>query len=126
MKKKIIIVDDHLIIREGLKAIFKRSDYFEMVADFDNEEELLAYLNQETADVILMDIHLHNVSGIEIAKKTKLQFPGIKIIMHTMTNEPYVISQSKLNGADGFVLKSAGQAALENAIHNVYRYGANY
>jgi DNA-binding NarL/FixJ family response regulator len=126
MKKKIIIVDDHLLIREGLKAIFKRSDNFEMVADFDNEAALMNYLNHQTADVILMDINLQNASGIEIAKKTKSQFPAIKIIMHTMANEPYIIHQSKLNGADGFVLKSAGQVALENAIHNVYRHGTNY
>jgi DNA-binding NarL/FixJ family response regulator len=120
MKKKIIIIDDHQIICDGLKAIFKKSDQYEVIADFDNELALFAFLGEEQADIILMDIDLPTGNGIDITRKAKMQYPAIKIIMHTMSNEPYTILLAKQSGADGYVLKYEGQKALELAMEQNY------
>lgn len=126
MKKKLIIVDDHRIIRDGLIAIFKRNRHFEVVADFDNETDLLRFMQTELPDIVLMDIHLVAANGIEIAQLVKQMYPGVKIIMHTMSDDNFNIEKSKQIGIEGYVLKSAGQKELERAIEIVSSGGTYY
>jgi DNA-binding NarL/FixJ family response regulator len=126
MKKKLIIIDDHRIIRDGLKAIFKKNKNFEVVADFDNEGELLGYLNANEVDLILMDIHLNTGNGIDISRRVKVDFPHIRILMHTMSDDPYNIQEAKSIGCEGYVLKSSGQKDLEKAMEMVSNGGIFY
>jgi DNA-binding NarL/FixJ family response regulator len=119
MKKKLIIIDDHRIIRDGLRAIFKKNKQFEVVADFDNEEELFDFLLNSPVDIILMDIHLNSANGIELTRLVKKSYPGILVIMHTMSDDPYNIQEAKNIGAEGYVLKSSGQKDLERALETV-------
>ena len=126
MKTKLIIIDDHQIMRDGLKAIFKINDNYEVVADFDNEEELFEYLKSNSVDIILMDIHLDSTDGIELTKRSKKEFPLVKVIMHTMSEDSYNIELAKKIGAEGYVLKSAGQKELEEALEIVSAGGKYY
>lgn len=125
-KKKLIIIDDHRIIRDGLKAIFKRNKNFEVIADFDNEEQLLSFLRSNEVDLILMDIHLNTGNGIDISRNIKIEFPKIRILMHTMSDDPYNINEAKKIGCEGYVLKSSGQRELENALDVVGNGGIFY
>jgi two-component system response regulator DegU len=125
-KKKLIIIDDHRIIRDGLKAIFKRNKNFEVMADFDNEGQLLSFLRTNEADLILMDIHLNTGNGIDISRNVKNEFPQIKILMHTMSDDPYNIQEAKKIGCEGYILKSSGQKELENALDVVSNGGIYY
>jgi len=125
-KRKLIIIDDHRIIRDGLKAIFKRNKNFEVVADFDNEEQLLNFLRINDAELILMDIHLNTGNGIEISRNVKTEFPHVRILMHTMSDDPYNINEAKKIGCEGYVLKSSGQKELENALDVVSNGGIFY
>src|ERR1700741_5470840 len=81
MKKKLIIIDDHRIIRDGLKAIFKKNKNFLVVADFDNEEDLFNFLASGPCDLILMDIHLNSANGIDLTRRVKKEYPKVKVIM---------------------------------------------
>jgi DNA-binding NarL/FixJ family response regulator len=126
MKKKLIIIDDHRIIRDGLKAIFKKNRNFEVIADFDNEGELLNFLTTNEADLILMDIHLNTGNGIEISRNVKSDYPSIRILMHTMSDDPYNIEEAKKIGCEGYVLKSSGQKDLEKALEIVSNGGIFY
>jgi two-component system response regulator DegU len=126
MKSKLIIIDDHRIIRDGLKAIFKKNKQFEVVADFDNETELFQYLESNPVEIILMDIHLPSANGIELTRRVKSEYPAIKVIMHTMSDDPYNISQAQKMGAEGYVLKSSGQKDLEKALECVSAGGIFY
>lgn len=126
MKKRLVIVDDHKIIRDGLIAIFKRNRHFEIVADFDNEEDLLNFLKGNLPDIILMDIHLTAANGIEIAKTVKQKYSDVKIIMHTMSDDNYNIEKAQMAGVEGYVLKSSGQKILESAIEIVANGGRYY
>lgn len=126
MKKKLIIIDDHQIMREGLKAIFGKNERYEIVADFDNEEELFEYLKSNPVDIILMDLHLGSTDGIELTRRSKKEFPLVKVIMHTMSDDPYNIEVAKNIGAEGYVLKSGGQKKLEEALEIVSAGGKYY
>lgn len=119
MKKKIIVIDDHKIIRDGLNAIFKKNEQFEVIADFDNEADLFSFLKGHSPDLILMDLHLNSANGLELTKRSKLEYPNIKIIMHTMSDSSFNIQLAKELGADGYVLKSGGQEKLEEALTKV-------
>ena len=119
MKRKLLIIDDHRIIRDGLKAIFKKNKNYEIVADFDNEEELFAFLSSSQVDIILMDIHLNDTNGIELTRRAKKEYPQIKVVMHTMSDDTHNIDEAKKIGAEGYVLKSAGQKELEEALNKV-------
>lgn len=126
MKGKIVIVDDHKIIRDGLLAIFKRNRSFEVIFDTDNEGDLLHFLEHNRPDIILMDIHLHSSNGIDITARVKKLYPDIKIIMHTMSDDEYNIQKVREIGAEGYVLKSSGQKELEDAIEKVAQGGYYY
>jgi DNA-binding NarL/FixJ family response regulator len=119
MKMKIVIIDDHQIIREGLNALFRNNKFFEVVADFDNEEELFYYLNTHEPDLILMDLHLRSANGLELTKRSKIEYPQIKVVMHTMSNNKKHMEEAQRIGADGYVLKSGGQKELESALLKV-------
>jgi DNA-binding NarL/FixJ family response regulator len=119
MKMKIVIIDDHQIIREGLNALFKNNEFFEVVADFDNEEELFFYLNSHETHLILMDLHLRSANGLELTKRAKMEYPQIKVVMHTMSNNMNHLEEARRIGADGYVLKSGGQKELEAALVKV-------
>lgn len=126
MKKKLVVIDDHRIIRDGLKAIFRKNENYEVVADFDNEDELFGFLKHNQVDIILMDIHLNSVNGIELTRRSKKDYPRIKIIMHTMSDNPYTIEEARRIGAEGYVLKSSGQKELEEALAIVSTGGTYY
>lgn len=126
MKKKLIIIDDHRIIRDGLKAIFKRNKNFQVTGDFDNEEDLFRSLSNETCDLILMDIHLNSANGIELTRRVKNEYPLVKVIMHTMSDDPININEAKNIGAEGYILKSSGQKDLEKALDIVSNGGIFY
>lgn len=119
MRIKIIVIDDHKIIRDGLNAIFKRSKHFEVVADFDNEDDLFKFLKSNSTDLILMDLHLNSANGLELTKRSKLEYPNIKVIMHTMSDSSFNVQKAMEIGAEGYVLKSGGQEKLEDALNKV-------
>lgn len=126
MKKKLLIIDDHRIIRDGLKAIFKKNKNFLVVADFDNEEDLFNFLKSDECDIILMDIHLPSANGIELTRRVKHEYPNVKVIMHTMSDDSFNINESKQIGAEGYILKSSGQKDLEKALEIVSNGGIFY
>jgi DNA-binding NarL/FixJ family response regulator len=126
MKNTLLIIDDHRIIRDGLKAIFKKNRNFQVVADFDNEEDLFNFLSIDQCDIILMDIHLNSSNGIELTRRVKKEYPGIKVIMHTMSDDPINIKEARAIGAEGYILKSSGQKDLEKALEIVSDGGIFY
>ncbi len=119
MRKKIIVIDDHKIIRDGLNAIFKRNKDFEVIADFDNEDDLFDFLKGNSTDLILMDLHLNSANGLDLTRRSKQEYPEIKVIMHTMSDNTYNIEEARVIGAEGYVLKSGGQEKLEEALRRV-------
>ena len=125
MKKRIIIVDDHKIIRDGLNATFKNNHVLEVVADFDNEDDLFNFLKTSSTDLILMDLHLNSANGLELTKRSKMEYPDVKVVMHTISDSEDNVEEAKKIGAEGYVLKSGGQKKLEEALYMVLS-GQNY
>lgn len=126
MKKiELLIVDDHELFRDGLKAIL--SDDEEMIVKYEasNAHEGLAVISNCTPDVVLMDISMPEINGIECTRMMLSKNPELKILALTMHDEGKVIKEIIDAEAMGYVIKDAGKAVLKKAIHSVFK-GQNY
>lgn len=122
---KLVIVDDHKIIRDGLKAIIKPEKDINVVGDLESGEDLMAFLESNPVDVILLDMHLPRKDGIEITKDVKALYPKAKILIHTMSELIEEIEVVVKLGVNGYILKTAGSEELISAIKLV-AHGSSY
>jgi len=119
---KIIIADDHPLFREGLKLLIEMEEIGEVIAEAENGKELLDLLERLNPDLVLLDIEMPVMGGLEAARKAIVKMPGLKILVVTQSygNETNI---AMLNaGVKGFVLKTAGKQELEKAIKTVIKF----
>ncbi|HEX2787631.1 MAG TPA: response regulator transcription factor [Ignavibacteria bacterium] len=118
-KIKLIITDDHKMFREGIKNILNDYEDIEVLSEAGSGEELLEKLTQQTADVILMDINMPGISGIETSKIIKKKYPETFILALSTSDDDNYIIEMLNTGAKGYVLKSTGIEELVSAIKTV-------
>lgn len=124
MPIKVAIVEDHQEIREGLAMLINGSSGFACVATYPNAEDALDELPREAPDVVLMDIQLPKMSGIECVARLKERLPALQIMMLTMYENDDLIFQSLLAGATGYVLKKTPPSELLQAIQSLHNGGS--
>jgi DNA-binding NarL/FixJ family response regulator len=124
-KYKIIPVDDHDILRDGLKFVLTQLQFAEIIAEARNGIEFLKVLETHQPDVVLMDIDMPLMDGIEATKAALKKFPELKVIALSMFGDQEHYFQMIQAGAKGFVLKKAGLDELQNAITSVMN-GENF
>lgn len=118
-KPNIIIVDDHLIFRQGLTALISGQNIASVIGEASNGKEYLELLVNLKPDLVLMDIDMPHMNGVEATEKSLALHPELKIIAFTMfSDEDYYYKMIDL-GVRGFILKSSGILELQNAIHQV-------
>ncbi len=117
---KILILDDHFMVLEGLKSILLQSADIEIVSTATNAFDALELLkNHQEINLILTDINLPDVSGIEFCAKVKKEFPQIQVIGISTFKQRSYVSQMMQNGASGYVVKSANADEILFAIKEV-------
>ncbi|MCF8230691.1 MAG: response regulator transcription factor [Bacteroidales bacterium] len=116
---KVIIVDDHRIVIDGLKSILEEDDNLSISGEAESGEEALRVLRKKQPDVMLVDLHMPGMSGIELTRKINEKYSGINILMLTMNDEGTLINQSIEAGASGYILKNSNTDELIDAIHTV-------
>lgn len=126
MPKQILIVEDHPIVSESLLRIFSDPsfDLYCLAATTGNKG--LAFLNGNSFDLIILDIHLPDISGVEFCKTAKARFPGIKIVAVTTLAQRHVVEQMLDAGADGFILKTSDTEDIINGVLQVLKTGQLY
>jgi len=120
-KIKLLIVDDHPMIREGLVAMLGQNQDLDIIGCCSNAQEALEFVNRNAPDIILMDIKMQNMNGIEATREIISLVPGVKVIMLTIYEDAESVRLSLQAGATGYVLKQATQEKLVESIHKVYR-----
>lgn len=116
---RIMIVDDHTLFRSGLKMLLENQKDMLIVAESSSAEEALTLTKEHDIDIVLMDISLRGMDGLEAAKLMKQEYPSLKIIAVTMHNdEPYLLKALEA-GITGYVLKEAATTELAAAIRSV-------
>lgn len=120
---KLLLADDHLMIRDGIKLMLKKSLGMEIVAEASNGAEVITYLEKYASkiDIVLMDINMPIMSGIEATQIITDKFKNIKVLALTMHAEGTYITNMLKAGALGYVLKESGTNELITAINTVAR-----
>ncbi len=118
---RIIIADDHMMVREGLKQLLELDGNIEVVGQASEGEKCLELVKQLQPDVVLLDINMPNMNGLQALQKMRLKNEKQKILMLTIHNEVEYLLRAVELGANGYVLKDSESEVLKKAIHTVYR-----
>lgn len=124
-KIKVMIVDDHSLIREGLKQLLEFDGSIEIVAEATNGIECLEKLNIYEPDVLLLDINMPEKNGIEVLREMKVNNSPVKVLILTVHNELEYLMNAVDIGVDGYILKDSEFVELKRAINAVLE-GENY
>ncbi len=116
MAIRIFIVDDHYMVIEGIRSLLQHEKGMDWMGHAQTAASCLAYLQREQPDVILMDINLPDMSGIDLCREVKAKYPSVFIIGLSTFNQQSFIQKMMENGASGYVLKKATQEELVEAI----------
>lgn len=124
MKKiKLLIADDHALIREGLKRMLEFEEDLSFLGESCNGQELLDILKEEEPNIALLDMNMPVMDGIETLREIKKNHQNIKVIMLTVENDRNTIQKAIETGADGYVLKDSAGEEIVNAIRTVFNGG---
>lgn len=125
-KIKIILVDDHQIVRDGIKSLLADADDIDIISEAASFNELREKLKLQDPDIILMDISLPEMSGIEITKWIAETYPDLKVLILSMyTGEDFIFNAIKA-GAKGYLPKNTTRKEIIDAIHTVYANNEYY
>ena len=120
-KQRILLVDDHEVVRLGLKSLLERHSQFDVVGEASSAREALEKVASLKPDVVVMDIRLPGTSGIEACEQIVNQYPNTKVIMLTSYAEDEMLFSAIRAGASGYILKQIGSEDLVKAIESVGR-----
>lgn len=116
----VILVDDQKIVREGIKMILSLDEEINILEEAENGKQLIELLEEILPDVILMDVRMPVMDGVEATKIVKENYKNVKVIILTTFNEDEYIFKGIKNGADGYILKDAGSEDIIKAIKTAY------
>jgi DNA-binding NarL/FixJ family response regulator len=122
---KIVLVDDHSIFSKGLSMLLNEVNDFKVIGEASNGNDFIKGLINWSPDIVLMDIKMPEMSGIEATKEGIKLIPDLKVLALTMFGEHHYCKQMAEVGAMGFIQKNISRQKLEEAIRKVYR-GENY
>jgi DNA-binding NarL/FixJ family response regulator len=123
---KIVLADDHRIFRDGLKSLLSESEFIEVIGEASGGKELLEVLKTLKPDLVIVDISMKDMSGIEVSKQIASQYHDVKIMILSMhTNEEFVINAIKA-GVNGYLSKDASGEELMDAIKIISEGGECY
>jgi DNA-binding NarL/FixJ family response regulator len=115
---RVLLIDDHELVRSGIKALLEKSEDIRVVGEAGEGHEALACIKETNPDVVLLDISLPGLNGLEVAAKARKDSPRLRIVFLSMhANEEYVLQALKI-GASGYVLKQSSTRELELAVRS--------
>jgi DNA-binding NarL/FixJ family response regulator len=121
MKIKILLVDNHKILLDGLRTLIEKQDSFQVIGMVHTGREAVSFVSQHTPNVIIMDISMPDLNGIEATRNILSIHPSCKIIMLSMYSDKGYIAKALSSGARGYLLKDGEFADLVTAIQTVLR-----
>jgi DNA-binding NarL/FixJ family response regulator len=120
---RVVLADDHVFVRDGIKSLLENEANIEVVGEATDGLEALKIVETEKPDLLILDIRMPNLTGIEVVEKLRTQNNTIKIVMLSMhESEEYVLKSIKA-GADGYLLKGSSKEEFLKAVHTVANGG---
>ncbi len=119
MTTKIAITDDHMMVLKGIESMLENTQEIEVVGLFQNAEETLNSISKSQPDVLLLDINLPDINGIDLSKKLLKKYPELKIIALTSHDDISFVKRMLKNGVHGYLLKNTDKLELLEALKTV-------
>lgn len=121
---RILVVDDHAILRDGIRSLLESQDDIVVVGEASDGEEAFNLARNLLPDIVLMDITMPKTNGLEATRLIKESFPQVNVLILTQHDNREYIAPALEAGASGYVLKRSGRREMLNAIRQVYKQGA--
>jgi DNA-binding NarL/FixJ family response regulator len=118
-RQRIVIVEDHRLVRQGLRALLLADPELEIVAEAENGCDAVRCVGEVMPDLVLMDLSMPGMNGIEATSEIKSRYPKVKILVLTVHENEEYIHSSLRSGANGYVVKDATREKFMEAIHDV-------
>ncbi len=116
---KILLADDHQLVLDGLAMMLGSQQDLEVVGQANNGHEVLTFLKQHEADIVLLDLNMPEMNGLETCKAMKKEYGHVKILVLSMLSDVKLVKKLVKEGAHGYMLKNSGQKELSEAIKKV-------
>ena len=116
---RLFLVDDHAVLRFGLRTLFQQDPSLQIVGEAENGEQLLAQLPATPCDVVLLDLHMPGLDGLATTLRLRAEFPDVRILILSMTDPERAIGEVLAAGASGYVLKNASHDEIVTAVRAV-------
>ncbi|MBN2242312.1 MAG: response regulator transcription factor [Acidobacteria bacterium] len=116
---RVVLADDHVLVRRGLKRILEENQALQIEGEVGDGLELLSLLNKTDPDMVILDVSMPNLRGIEAIPEIRRVRQGVKVLILTMHNEEEYLYQAVSAGADGYLLKEDAEKELFSAIDNI-------
>jgi DNA-binding NarL/FixJ family response regulator len=121
---RVLVVDDHAILRDGIRSLLERQEDISVVGEAGNGREALARVAELQPDIVLMDVAMPVMDGLEATRLIKQGYPDIRVLILTQHDNQEYVSPLLHAGASGYVLKRSGGREVVAAIRHVYEAGA--
>jgi DNA-binding NarL/FixJ family response regulator len=115
----IVLADDHILFRRGVKKIIEEVDDFQVVGEANDGLELLDLLKKTSPDLVILDIAMPNLRGLEAAREIKGLYPQVKVLLLSMHKKKIFLQQGVAAGVDGFLVKEIADTELVQAIQAI-------
>ena len=121
---RILIVDDHAVVRSGLRLLLSAQDDLEVVGEAGNARDAIFEARSTKPDVILLDVVMPGESGIDVLPRLKDEAPNAKVLVLSMQDDPLYVREAFARGASGYVLKEAADAEVVSAVREIANGGS--
>ena len=122
---KVVLADDHMVLRLGLRNLLSREDSILVVGEAANGEELLELLKLKPCDLVILDLSMPGMNGIQVLEKLRVTYPELRVLIFTMQKEHEFFRHAVRKGVDGYVLKDDNLELILQAIQEI-RAGRKY
>ena len=122
-RTRVILVDDHTLVRAGIRRILESQPRFEVVAEAQDGKSAVAAVAREDADVLVLDLNMNGLEGIDVLKEAKRHKPDLRVVILTMHAGREYVTRALAEGADGYLLKDSAVQDLAGAIDAVMAGG---
>lgn len=116
---RILIADDHQMFIDGLKSLLKREKNFQIIGEVSSGGQAVEFIGKTQPDLLITDISMPGMSGVELTRWVKQNYPDIKVLVLTMYNDREIINEILMSEAEGYILKNTGKQELISAINRI-------
>jgi DNA-binding NarL/FixJ family response regulator len=122
-RSQVVLADDHDLVRGGIRGLIELLPDIEVMAEASSGEELLALMESVTPDLVITDIHMPGIDGLEAVARIRRRHPALPVLVLSMHDTPEFVQRAVVSGANGYLMKNAAPSELQHAVQSMLATG---